>query len=174
LVQKNALSTPCDKLFNMAAPEVSQAEILQRLKDRMENESATLKKTYALGAQISMVAWLARNVLELLIWIRYCAKSPELAQKFLTDAIRDTIETLEVGTKLVPNADQLTGAKDTLVKMATEDGYEDLDEQFTMVSAAAKEVGAADAFRTFNKMLSKFAHPTAMLIFSIGKNLTSR
>lgn len=156
-------------MHSMAAPEVSHREILQRLKDRIGNEAATLKKTYKLGAPISMVAWFSRNILELLIWIRYCAKSPELAQKFLTDSIRDMIETLGVGTKLAPNPAQIAGAKETLIKMATEDGYEDLDEQFTFVSAAAKEVGAAEEFKTYNKLLSKFAHPTAMLVFSNRK-----
>src|SRR6202522_2188219 len=35
-------------------------------------------------------------------------------------------------------------------------------EQYTWVSAAAKEVGAVESFRTFNKLFSKFAHPTAL------------
>jgi hypothetical protein len=117
-----------------------------------------------------MVAWLSRNILELLIWIRYCAKSPELAQKFLTDSIRDIIETLEVGTKLASNPEQIAGAKDILVKMAKEDGYEDLDEQFTFVWAAAREVEAAEQFKIYNKLLSKFAHPTAMLVFANRKD----
>jgi hypothetical protein len=153
----------------MVAPNVSHAEILHRLEYAIADEARTLETAYASGAPISMVAWLARNILELLIWIRYCSKSPELAQKFLTDSIRDTIETLEVGKKLAPNPEALAGAKDTLIKTATEDGYQDLDEQFTYVSEAAKEIGAAEAFKIYNKLLSKFAHPTAMLVFSNRK-----
>ena len=158
----------------MAEPNVSHAEILHRLKYAIADEARTLKTAYTNAAPISMVAWLARNILELLIWIRYCSKSPELAQKFLTDSIRDTIETLEVGKKLAPNPEALAGAKDSLIETALEDGYRDLDEQFTYVSEAAKEIGAAEAFKTYNKLLSKFAIRRRCWSFRIGKSRTNK
>ena len=105
----------------------------------------------------------------MLIWIRYCRKSPELAQKFLTDSIRDTIETLEVGKKLAPNPEALAGANDSLIETALEDGYRDLDEQFTYISEAAKEIGAAEAFKTYNKLLSNFAIRRRCWSFRIGR-----
>jgi hypothetical protein len=150
----------------MAAPKVSHQEILQRLSHVIAKEKEILVNSYDHGVPVSMVAWLARNILELLVWVRYCSKSPELAQQFLTDALRDTIEALDVGTKLAQNPSQFVAAKEGLITTATDDGYENLDHSFTLVSAAAKEVGAGDLFKTYNKLLSKFAHPTAMLVFS--------
>jgi hypothetical protein len=38
------------------------------------------------------IAWIARSLLELEIWIDYCNSSPELAEQFQQDALRDLNE----------------------------------------------------------------------------------
>ncbi len=55
-------------------------------------------------------------------------------------------------------------ARDGLANAALVRGVASIDGQLTKVAAAAEEIGIAHHFKPMNKLLSKFAHPTAMLI----------
>lgn len=80
----------------------------------------------------ALLAWRARNLLELSVWVNYCAKSRENARH--------------------------------LSQRALSGGIESLERPYKRVSAAAVECGIGEQFRVSYKMLSKFAHPTAMQI----------
>jgi hypothetical protein len=80
----------------------------------------------------ALLAWRARNLLELSVWATYCAKSGENARSLYQRALSDGIEPFER-----PNE---------------------------RVSAAAMECGIGEQFSVSYRMLSKFAHPTAMQI----------
>jgi hypothetical protein len=119
-------------------------------------------------------AWLARNLLELNIWLTYCVKSRDDAKRFYDDKARDMFDFLnhmEVLMKLpdradLSMADLIDGTRKRILDWAETDGCEDIDETYQRVHTAAQELGLGAFFRSMNKMLSKFAHPTAMMVFS--------
>lgn len=120
-----------------------------------------------------LVAWRARNLLELSVWSMYCAKSRENARRVYEDAVRDTRDIynvfIEWGTaKALPAdwLDPLTDARQDLFDRAAAEGIESLEGPYTAVSKAAKECGIGDHFNVSYRMLSKFAHPTAMRILA--------
>lgn len=45
-------------------------------------------------------------------------------------------------------------------------GYENIHETYQRVEHAAQQMGLGPFFRSTNKLLSKFTHPTAILVFS--------
>ena len=60
----------------------------------------------------------------------------------------------------------MTNAKESLSQRAAREGIDSLDGPYKQVSHAAGECGMADHFRVSYKMLSKFAHPTAMQLLA--------
>lgn len=50
------------------------------------------------------------------------------------------------------------------VRFAESKGIKELKDDFKSVSSAAKELGREDEFKAMNKLLSKFAHPTAWAV----------
>jgi hypothetical protein len=121
----------------------------------------------------SLLAWRARNLLELSVWCLYCSKSRENARRFYADAGRDVLGLFSAFTKWGGATaqdcdwiDLFTGAKQDLSQRAASDGVESLDGPYKQVSEAAKESGIGDHFSVSYRMLSKFAHPTAMQILA--------
>jgi hypothetical protein len=119
----------------------------------------------------SLLAWRARNLLELSVWSAYFAKSRENAWRLYEDAGRDAKNVLDIfenwGQVVGPPADWLSliaDSKNDLRRRAASQGIESLDGGYMRVEDAAGECGLKDMFKTMNKMLSKFAHPTAMQI----------
>jgi hypothetical protein len=123
----------------------------------------------------SLVAWRARNLLELSVWSAYFALSRENARRLYEDAGRDANNLLDVfeqwgnGTEspddwLVTIAD----AKSELSRRAASEGLKGLDGRYMRVEDAASVCGLRDMFRTMNKLLSKFAHPTAIQILGMA------
>src|SRR6266704_1131329 len=122
----------------------------------------------------SLLAWRARNLLELSVWCIYCSKSRENARHLYEDAGRDVLGLFSAFTKWGTATAQdpewlnlLTGAKQRLSQQAVADGIASLDGPFTEVRDAAGDVGIGEQFRLSNRMLSKFAHPTAMQILGL-------
>jgi hypothetical protein len=138
-----------------------QQDVLKRLGAVIIENQDDLENAVHTG-RINAVAWLTRNLLELMIWTLYCAKSEENAQQFLLDAGRDLTDTLRTLSKIVPDPTAPKAALKEIIEWANEVGVETLEERFTAVSKAAEEIGKAGAFRDVNKLLSKFAHPTAL------------
>lgn len=122
----------------------------------------------------SLLAWRARNLLELSVWSIYCSQSRENARHLYEDAGRDVLGLFSAFTKWGTATaqdpewlDLLTGAKQRLSQQAVSDGIASLDGPFTEVRDAAVDVGIGEHFRLSYRMLSKFAHPTAMQILGL-------
>jgi hypothetical protein len=122
----------------------------------------------------ALLAWRARNLLELSVWSTYCAKSRDNARRVYEDAGRDIrgifdafIKWGAVTTQAADWLDPLATAKQALSDRARLlNGIESLEGSYKQVSEAAKECGIGEHFSLSNKMLSKFAHPTAMRILA--------
>lgn len=120
-----------------------------------------------------LLAWRARNLLELSVWSTYCAKSRENARRLYEDAGRDALGLYNAFTKWGAATAQSTdwlepiaNAKQDLSQRAVSDGIESLDGPYKHVKEAAQECGIGDHFSLSYRMLSKFAHPTAMQILA--------
>jgi hypothetical protein len=121
----------------------------------------------------SLLAWRARNLLELSVWSIYATKGRENARRLYEDAGRDALDVFSAfshwGIATAQTADwieQLTSAKDSLGQRAALEGIDSLDGPYKQVSKAAGECGIKDDFRVSYKMLSKFAHPSAMQLLA--------
>jgi Family of unknown function (DUF5677) len=140
------------------------------------SEYLLLKKAYESPARddSAALAWRARNLLELSVWSIYCAKNRENARRFYEDAGRDVHGILDAFIKwgmatTQPSdwMDPLAVAKLDLADQALRsDGIHSLEGPYKEVREAAKESGIGDHFAVSYKMLSKFAHPTAMRVLA--------
>jgi hypothetical protein len=116
--------------------------------------------------RISKVAWAARNILEIAVWVDYCNVSDAHAKSFRDNSARNLLgrtkavkmtEAQSQGTEDVERAEQQRKL-DNFVETAY--GVTQLDDDFTPVSEAAKELGMQSEFLALNKMYSKYARPT--------------
>jgi hypothetical protein len=146
-----------DKLQNM------RADVLHRLHATVEDNLRDLEDA-AKNGRMSTVAWLARNLLELLVWSSFCAVSEDNSKHFVLDAVRDVHDAMNVPDDLLSTTFNFRAARAEAIEKATEDGFETLDESYTAVSKIAKQAGKGEEFKHINKLLSKFAHPTALSV----------
>jgi hypothetical protein len=119
-----------------------------------------------------LLAWRARNLLELSVWSTYFASSHENARCLYLEAGRDANDLLATFNRWDQSADWLATiaeAKSGLSRRAASEGIGNLEEGFMRVASAASQSGLRDMFTVANKMLSKFAHPTAMRILGTVK-----
>lgn len=124
-------------------------------------------------ANLPIIAFCARGLLELRVWAAYCTKSPENARRFYGDKFRDGTDFYDALKRLVapfPDApsliDQIERAKLELAALAASVGSVPPDDAHTRVTYAAEEIGFGDTFRNANKVLSKIAHPSAMIVLN--------
>lgn len=139
-------------------------------------EYLSLKRTYEnkQNDDAPLLAWRARNLLELSVWSTFCAKSRDNARRVYEDAGRDVRGIFDAFIKWGAATaqasdwlDPLAAAKQDLSERARLlDGITSLDGSYKQLSEAAKESGIGDHFSLSYKMLSKFAHPTAMRILA--------
>lgn len=130
-----------------------------------------LKRAYE-EKKIATIAWIARNLLELSVWIEYCEKSDVNAKQFDDDATRDAYGWAEAINKLYKEKSgkdnaSLRATIDNLSTFAQAKGIPALDDDYKRVSDAATEIGLGKRFVNFNKLYSKFAHPTAWLVHTV-------
>jgi hypothetical protein len=119
-------------------------------------------------------AWIARNLLELLVWVKYCGVSRDNAWRFHEDALRDMKGLMDAQGKTcaamgIAN-DMAATADERLRQVATEKlRLDDIDAKYLAVAEAAKAdgVGLGARFTPSHRWLSKFAHPTAGLVHGI-------
>lgn len=161
-----------------ANPGVDNAwwvQLFASLCSQVFSEYLLLKRVHEgkLNGSPSLLAWCARNLLELSVWSMYCSKGRKNARRFYEDAGRDTRDMFTAFTKwgaaTAQSTDWLepfTSAKLDLSQRAASDGIESLDGPYKRVSEAAKECGIGHHFSLSYQMLSKFAHPTAMQILA--------
>jgi hypothetical protein len=129
--------------------------------------------------KLSAAAWIARNLLELWVWIKYCGVSKETAWRFEVDVLRDLKGLSIVLGKL---SDQMglenrVIAEQRIIKALAENaGSDEINSEYLSVADAAKTegVGLGELFGPLNRMLSKFSHPTAMLVRGIPHQDISR
>jgi len=117
---------------------------------------------------LAIVAWHARNLLELGVWSIYCTKNKGNARRFYEDAGRDHHDILvklkEWGEKTHQGSEWKKENNNGLkhfTKAAAKKNVLDLDSKYLRVSNVAKGLGLGENYEMANKMLSKFAHPTA-------------
>ena len=129
------------------------AFVYVRIKQAIGHNMNSLSKA---DGDIAYTAWLARNLLELKVWVAYCATSRQRAEEFFDDALRDMIE---MNSKFSTESATTNAAKGAV------DPFKP-PHKFKRVSDAASDVGMKDLFDYHNKQLSKFAHPTALSVMT--------
>jgi hypothetical protein len=157
---------------NPGAGNAWWVEVFGSLCFQIFSEYLALKRAYEEKRdKTALLAWRARNLLELSVWCIYCSKSRENARRLYEDARRDVLGLFGAfakwGTETAQDPewlDLITGAKQNLSQQAISDGITSLDGPFKAVRDAADEVGIGGQFGVSNKLLSKFAHPSAVRI----------
>lgn len=147
---------------SLCSQNFSEYLSMQRAYENKQNDDAAL------------LAWHARNLLELSVWSMYCANSRNNARRVYEDAGRDVHRIYDAfiqwGTAIALPTDLLdpivTAKHDVSERARLLDGIESLDGPYKKVSEAAKECGIGGHFSVSYKLLSKFAHPTAMRILA--------
>jgi hypothetical protein len=148
--------------------DVSQ-DLLKAFRGAVHETLEDLELARKLG-RINTVAWLTRNLLELGVWLEYCAGSADRAKEFVLDAARDAHDAVNIPDGVLGTEYSLKEAREELLQRTREDGFETLDEKYKSVYAAATELGKGEAFKYSNKLLSKFAHPTALHVVTSTSN----
>jgi hypothetical protein len=149
--------------------------VFRSLYNQLSSEYSLLKNTYRDSVIDSpQLAWRARNLLEICVWCRYCCKSSSNARRFYEDAGRDAIGIVDVFTEWGATTgrekdwmESLQSQRQAISRDVASAGVASLSGRYKEVREAAKEVGMKEQFRVGFRMLSKFAHPTAMQI--LGK-----
>lgn len=123
------------------------------------------------SADLSQTAWRARNLLELKAWAFYCSYSRDNALSFRADGARDS---KDLFSKLSQWADQtdlsvdwqdkIPSKKIELEKFVKDNKLGSIDKPYKRVRNAAQLGGFENDFDAANKILSKFAHPTALIL----------
>jgi hypothetical protein len=136
----------------------------------------SLKRTYsnAQNCDAPLIAWRSRNLLELSIWSTYCAKSRENARRVYEDAGRDAIDIYDAFIKwgeINARSDDwfqpiATAKQDLTDRAKILENIEYVERKYKRVEAAASECGLGEHYSLVHKLLSKFAHPTAMRILA--------
>lgn len=119
-------------------------------------------------------AWIARNLLELWVWVKYCGISNENAWRFHEDALRDLKGLVEAHAKTCKVrgiVDETSAISAQRIQQVASDqlGLEEIDSKFLAVVEASRAPGVdlGDQFTPLHRWLSKFAHPTAGLVHGI-------
>lgn len=124
-------------------------------------------------SSLSLLAWRTRNLLEINTWCRFCCEDKANAALFYKDAGRDGLDLEESLEKWGKETNQppewfekIQRNKDKIRNEAERLGIFDLDTKYTSPLKAAKTLGHEKVHKIHNKILSKFAHPTAYRILS--------
>jgi hypothetical protein len=137
--------------------------LLQLLKTAIENELTALNNETALP----LIAWRSRNILELAVWTGYCGKEEDNAKEFMLDSVRDLDGLLDMPQEVGgARTASFKAIRDELRRDAASDGL-GMTDPFTQVSKAAKDIGRLTEFRYYNRVLSKFVHPTSLMVMNV-------
>jgi len=161
-----------DRLGLITGPSDNQADMLVNILAEALRAYMNLWKA-ASEKDIQYAAFALRNLLELLVWGTYCSVSKENASRLRQDSARDAvgmvraIEAMPTNIETIAAFEQsISTARVALQSFAAVAGIESTDDDFCPVSKAALSLDPqlATLFRSLNKFLSKFVHPTAMSI----------
>src|ERR1700722_9166601 len=169
----NAFATAIKELGDAGGPHGWYIELLAGLGDTANTEFTLLTNAYEGKEETPLLAWRARNLLELCTWSMYSEAKKENARRLYEDAGRDEQDIYDLfhawGTKTDQDAsflDPLAKAKVDLAARAAAEGIGTLEGPYKRIAAAANESGNRD-FKVGYKLLSKFAHPTALRIMGV-------
>ena len=140
-----------------------RSDLLHNFHTVIEENLQDLEGTHTKG-RLSTLAWLARNLLELTIWTMYCAQSENKSKEFVLDAMRDAIDVMNVPDGMFSETFSFQRERSKNIKKAKQDGFETVVQRYTAVEDAAISLGYGNKFKHYNKLLSKFAHPTAFSV----------
>jgi hypothetical protein len=165
----------CQLADNHNGYEAWQIQVLAALSARNFSEYLALKKAYEdTGSEPSLLAWRARNLLEISVWSLYCAQSTENARVFYKDAGRDVVDLCRAFTDWGTSTsqgndwlDSIADVKQDISQRAATVGIESLEETYTRLTNVVDKCGLGVPFKPTYRKLSKFAHPTAMLIMAL-------
>ncbi len=150
-------------------------QVFSRLCYQVFSEYLAIKRSHEENANdnTSLLAWRARNLLELSVWCIYVSKRRENARRFFEDAGRDTKGLLGAfqrwGTTTFQEQgwlDNIESARQRISQDATTVGIASIDGPYKRVDDASTEIGISEHFKVSYRMCSKFAHPTAIRILS--------
>ena len=148
---------------------VIQCTTVGKLAKALQQTTSELIATRTSKPSLSVVALLARNLLELRVWTEFCTKSAENARKFQLDAVRDFDDIVKRVSPLIPaDHNEALGAFKQFADVRTdlesvlEPG--ELDGSYQEIRKTAEEIGYLKKFAIGFKVLSKCAHPTALVI----------
>lgn len=154
--------------------EAWHTQVLAALCSQNFSEYLALKTAHEKNPEPSLLAWRARNLLEITVWTIYCSTNRENARIFYEDAGRDVKDIyktfIEWGRSTSQNDEWLSPlvkAQEDVSQNASLEGIETLDGAYKKVSDIAQKCGLGQHYKTYYKMLSKFCHPTAMLMMAI-------
>jgi len=169
-----------DKLFNAVVKiyndpqefSLWRANVLLGLTTAILKEYKKLKKAYACqDGYLQDVAFHARNILELNIWIAYVALSEENARAFYVESGVDGMDLVKVSEKWGIKNNQteewleiFPDAKARLIANVGLEGDENLDGRYSEMMEIAKRTGLSEIYPISNKILSKHAHSTAWVV----------
>jgi hypothetical protein len=119
------------------------------------------------------LAWTARNILELAVWIEFCTLSDDNAGRFQEDAVRDLAGLADAVQRVIRSTEGQEDAELELAQHRLTDfaanalGIPALGNDFHRVIQAATLLGRAESFAAANKLFSKFAHSTARAVHTV-------
>ena len=122
----------------------------------------------------SLLAWRARNLLEINTWCRFCCVDIKNADLLFKWAAEDQLELETQFEKWAENTDQLTEYSERIERVR-QDVLNQADKR-GVFDLEAKYKSPFEDFKIHNKILSKYAHPTPMLLLSkeLGDGMSKR
>ncbi len=159
---------------NISEHQAWQIQVMASLCTQNFSEYLALKKAYEEEAsEPSLLAWRARNLFEISIWSIYCAQSEKNARVFYKEAGQDVIDSFNAFTKWGKATSQSDDwlnsfemAQQDISKRAASEGIKSLDGAYKRIGEIAKACDMGQHYGLSYKILSKFSHPTAMLILA--------
>jgi hypothetical protein len=137
------------------------------------SENARKIRTVYENGDFSTCAFYCRNILELVVWIRYCLDK-DRAASFQKDLARDFIGLIRTMRETVPYhgdpspIDDIEMPNPAVLRVSSALGVSTDDESYTTVRKAARILAIESFFVTHNTLLSKFAHPTALVVLGLS------
>ena len=111
------------------------------------------------------LAWITRDILELSVWTYCCISSRQQARAFYEDQNRDAVDLSFAFLRLLKMAEtnpQLAQSV-AFIENALQSLSPD-DAKYTRLQNVAQTMPNGEGYRLLNKICSKFAHPTALVV----------
>lgn len=150
------------------------ADVVQHLGIEVQIAFARMLPIEPTMFNLPLVAFGARSSLELAVWVEFCIRSEQNARRFYDDRYRDGIGLHLAFCKLLELAPALATAETTaalahlqdhLCVNAAADGVTSINASYLSVAEASSQIDSGGIFIALNRLLSKHAHPTAIMLF---------